>query len=360
MAENKDGMEKSEQPSSRRLEQAREKGMVPSTKELSPVVVFFGAMGMIALWAPLAWQHLQRTTTDWLEAAGTRVLTPNSLYALTLDIVENGMVIILPFAIVLMTLGVLATLIQTGPLWIEDGLKPKISKLNPVAGLKKILSLRGVAELIKSLLKLAILCGITYLILQDHIAEIVEFPGISMEEVFQRLGKVAFLLVMAIGLVLLVLALADFSYQRWQFTRDQRMTKQEVKDELKDVEGNPLIRSRRLSLQRDRARQRMMQDVPKADVVITNPTHLAVALKYDPGRSDAPMVLAKGAGYVAEHIKQVARSAGIPIIENKPVAQSLYKLVEVGRTIPADLYKAVAEILAYVYRLKQGYEGIAS
>lgn len=360
MAENQDGMEKSEQPSSRRLDQAREKGQVPSTKELSPVLVFFGAMGMIALWAPLAWQHLQRTSTDWFETAGVRVVTPDTLYALMLEVLESGSVIILPFALVLMTLGVVATLIQTGPIWVEDGLKPKISKLNPVSGLKRILSLRGVAELFKSLLKLAILCGMTYLVLQDHLTEIVEFPGLPLGEVFQRLGRIAFLLVMAIGLVLFVLALADFSYQRWQFLRDQRMTKQEVKDELKDVEGNPLIRSRRLSLQRDRARQRMMQEVPKADVVITNPTHLAVALKYDPDKSDAPMVLAKGAGYVAEQIKQVARSAGIPIIENKPVAQGLYKLVEVGRTIPADLYKAVAEILAYVYRLKQQHEGMAS
>ena len=359
MAENQDGMEKSEQPSSRRLEQAREKGQVPTTKELSPVVVLFGAMGMIALWAPLAWRHLQRTSMDWFESAGFTVITPDTLYALAVDIVENGMVIILPFALGLMGLGVLATVIQTGPLWIEDGLKPKISKLNPVSGLKRIVSLRGVVELLKSLMKLAILCGMTYFILQKHIPEIVEFPGLSVGEVVQRVGRIAFLLVLAIGLVLLVLALADFVYQRWQFLRDQRMTKQEVKDELKDVEGNPLIRSRRLSLQRDRARQRMMQAVPNADVVITNPTHLAVALKYDPKQSDAPMVLAKGAGYVAEQIKQVARSAGIPIVENKPVAQGLYKLVEVGRAIPADLYKAVAEILAYVYRLKQGHEGMA-
>lgn len=359
MAENKDGMEKSEQPSSRRLEQAREKGQVPSTKELSPVVVFFSAMGMIALWAPLAWQHLQRTSTDWFQAAGLRVMTPDTLYALAVEIVEHGMVIILPFAMVMLVMSVLATMIQTGPLWIEDGLKPKISKLNPVTGLKRVVSLRGVAELLKSLMKLAILCGITYFIIQDHLSEIVEFPGLSFGEVFHRIGRMAFLLVMAIGLVLLLLALADFAYQRWQFMRDQRMTKQEVKDELKDSEGNPLIRSRRMSLQRDRARQRMMQDVPKADVVITNPTHLAVALKYDPDKSDAPMVLAKGAGYVAEHIKQVARSAGIPIVENKPVAQGLYKLVEIGRTIPADLYKAVAEILAYVYRLKHGHEGMA-
>ncbi len=359
MAEDKDGMEKSEQPSSRKLEKAREKGQVPSTKEFSPVVMIFGAMGMIAMWAPLAWQHIQRTSMGWFETAGLRVITPDTLYALLVEVVETGMVIVLPFAFGMMTLGVLATVIQTGPLWIEDGIQPKISKINPVAGLKRIVSIRGVVELLKSLMKLAILGGITYGIIQAHISDIVEIPGLSVGEAFQRVGRIAFQLVMAIGVVLLVLAVADFAFQRWQFLRDQRMTKREVKDEMKDVEGNPLVRSRRMSLQRDRARQRMMQAVPKADVVITNPTHLAVALKYDPEQSASPTVLAKGAGYVAEHIKQVARSAGIPIVENKPVAQGLYKLVEVGRTIPTDLYKAVAEILAYVYRLKQGQEEMA-
>ena len=360
MAENEDGMEKSEEPSSRKLEKAREKGQVPSTKEFSPVFVFFGAMGMIAMWAPLAWQHIQRTSTDWFETAGLRVLTPDTLQALMVEMVESSMVIVLPFALVLAVVGVLATVLQTGPLWIEDGLQPKISKLNPVKGLKRIISMRGVAELVKTLLKLSILMGISYAIIESHISEIVQFPELSVGEVVHQVGKISFLLVMAIGLVLLVLAIADFVFQRWQFNKDQKMTKQEVKDEMKDVEGNPLIRSRRMSLQRDRARQRMMQAVPNADVVITNPTHLAVALKYDPDKSDAPMVLAKGAGYVAEQIKQVARSTGIPIVENKPVAQGLYKLVEVGRGIPTDLYKAVAEILAYVYRLKQGHEGMAS
>lgn len=356
MAENEDGMEKSEEPSSRKLEKAREKGQVPSTKEFSPVLVFFGAMGMIAMWAPLAWQHLQRTSADWFETAGLRVMTPDTLQALIIEMIESSMVIVLPFALVLAAIGVLATVLQTGPLWVEDGLQPKISKLNPVKGLKRIFSMKGVAELVKTLLKLAILAGISFVIIEDHLSEIVQLPGMSIGEVFHRIGVIAFELVMAIGLVLLVLAVGDFAFQRWQFSKDQRMTKQEVKDEMKDVEGNPLVRSRRMSLQRDRARQRMMQAVPSADVVITNPTHLAVALKYDPDKSDAPMVLAKGAGYVAEQIKQVARSAGIPIVENKPVAQGLYKLVEVGRSIPTDLYKAVAEVLAYVYRLKQGHE----
>ncbi len=353
MAENKDGMEKSEQPSSRRLEQAREKGQVPTTKELGPVFVFFGAMGMIAVWAPIAWRNLHQSSRHWFEQAGTVTLTPDTAYQTLLDVIQNGFLPILPLAIVLGFLGVGAMLMQTGLLWVEDGLKPKISKLNPVSGLKKIVSVRGAAELIKSLIKLGIIGLIAYLVARNFVPGIVSLPSISISEAIAETGFMAFQLVLWIGLVLLALAVADYVFQKWQFMRDQRMTKQEVKDEMKDVEGNPLIRSRRQSLQRDRARQRMMQTVPQADVVITNPTHLAVALRYDSDAGTAPTVLAKGAGFVAERIKEIARNAGVPIIENKSLARGLFKLVGVGKEIPNNLYKAVAEVLAYVYRLQQ-------
>lgn len=358
MAENKEGMEKSEQPSSRRLEQAREKGQAPSTKELGPVFVFFGAMGMIAVWAPMAWQHLQKSSRQWFGQAGQVKLTPDTAYSTLLDVMQNGGMLIMPFAIVVSLLAVGALLMQTGWLWKEDGIQPKISKLNPVQGFKKIVGFRGVAELIKSLIKLGIIGLIAYLVSRDFVPEIVSLPSLSTSDAIAKVGYMAFLLVLWIGLVLLALAVADYAYQKWQFKRDQRMTKQEVKDEMKDVEGNPLIRSRRQSLQRDRARQRMMQTVPQADVVITNPTHLAVALQYDSVEGAAPTVLAKGAGFVAERIKEIARNTGVPIIENKSLARGLFKLVGVGKEIPNNLYKAVAEVLAYVYRLKQERDGV--
>jgi len=435
VAENQDGMEKSERPSSKRLEQAREKGQVPSTKEFGPVVVLFGAMGMIALGAPAAWKNLQQHSQHWFELAGTLTVTPNTVYNLMLNVVQVGFIPLLPFALGLGVLGVLAMLVQTGPMWVQEGLQPKLSKLNPLNGLKRMVSLRGVVELFKSLLKLGLLAGITFLVIRDRIPEIVSLPTLEIPQAIEVAGNVAFFLVLWIGLALLALSLADFGYQKWQFMRDQRMTKQEVKDELKDTEGNPLIRSRRLSLQRERASrllknpfgtgatqhsgrsvtaskqpagwskrpssaaaaseeargrilwsvrraskrrenkaggpfghaqgmlfqhpagQRMMQAVPKADVVITNPTHIAVALKYEPDKSDAPSVVAKGAGFLAERIKEIARHVGIPIIENKSLARGLFKLVEVGKHIPTNLYKAVAEVLAYVYRLKQEREG---
>lgn len=358
MAENKDGMEKSEQPSSRRLEQAREKGQVASTKEFGPVLVFLGAMGMIAVWAPLAWQHLHQSSRHWFRQAGTITLTPETAYRALLDVIQNGFMLILPFAIVTSCLGAGAMLLQTGWLWKEDGLEPKISKLNPVSGFKKIVSIRGFAELIKSLLKLGVIGLVAYWVSRNFVPDVVSLPSLSLPEAISKTGHLAFQLVLWIGLVLLVLAVADFAFQKWQFMRDQRMTKREVKDEMKDVEGNPLVRSRRQSLQRDRVRQRMMQTVPQADVVITNPTHLAVALKYDHESGVAPTVLAKGAGFVAERIKEIARNSGVPIIENKGLARGLFKLVGVGREIPNDLYKAVAEVLAYVYRLKQERDGV--
>jgi flagellar biosynthetic protein FlhB len=163
-------------------------------------------------------------------------------------------------------------------------------------------------------------------------------------------------IVWSVGGALLLLAILDFIYQRWQHTEDLKMTKQEVKDESKDVEGDPQIRSRRLSLQRERVRQRMLQAVPKADVVITNPTHVAVALRYETGKMDAPVVVAKGAGFVADKIKQIARHAGVPIIENRSLARGLYKAVKIGQEVPSALYQAAAEVLAYVYRLRHMHE----
>ena len=358
MAENENGMEKSEQPSSKRLEEARNKGQVPSTKELSPVVTIFGAMGMMALWAPIAWQQIYQTSRQWFETAGSRIITQDDLRGILGDIVQHSFLPLLPFPIILLVLGVLATVLQTGPLWVEDGLQPKISKLSPAKGLKKLFSLRTVMEGIKSVLKLGLLITVAYLVVNGRVLEILQIPSLGITGAVILVGQIAGQLVLWIGLTLLVLAFMDYAYQRWQFMKDQRMTKQEVKDEHKDTEGNPLVRSRRQSLARDRLRQRMMQDVPKADVVITNPTHFAVALQYKPGEEDAPLVVAKGAGHVATKIREIARHVGIPIVENKSLAQSLFKVVTVGKTIPANLYKAVAEILAYVYRLKQERDGV--
>ncbi|WP_447968362.1 flagellar biosynthesis protein FlhB [Nitrospira sp. M1] len=356
MAENKEGQEKSEQPSGKRLEDARRKGQVATTKELAPIVVLFGGAGMISLWAPTAWRQFQHNSQQWFEMIGTYQITPESIRIYVQMIVEQVFFPLLPFALIITTLGVMALLLQTGPLWVESALQPKISKLNPKNGFKKIVSLRGVVELTKSLLKVGLIASIVYAIVRPNLKAITQLQIVSLQDSFTTTWDIALQIIFWVGAVMLVLAIIDFIYQRWQTTEDLKMTKQETKDESKDVEGNPQVRSRRMSLQRERARQRMMQAVPQADVIITNPTHIAVALRYDADTMESPLVVAKGAGVLAENIKKIARHAGVPIIENRSLARGLYRIVKVGETIPGDLYRAAAEVLAYVYRLRQGNE----
>ena len=357
MAENQDGSEKSEQPSGRRLEEARRKGQVPMTRELPPLVVLVGGVGLLSLWAPPALWHLSQYQRNWFESVGTFQLTPSTLHALMRDITEEIFLPMLPFGLVVALLAVGSLLIQTGPLWVGEALQPKPEKLNPKNGLKRIFSLKGSVDLLKSLLKLGGIGGIIYFILSREMPQILQFSLLNLVDAFSGVWGLVWKIVMSVGGALLLLAVLDFIYQRWQYMEDMKMTKQEVKDESKSVEGDPQVRSRRLSLQRERSRQRMLQAVAKADVVITNPTHLAVALRYETGKMDAPVMVAKGAGFVAEKIKQIARHAGVPIVENKSLARGLFKAVKVGQQVPHTLYQAAAEVLAYVYRLKRMHEG---
>ena len=356
MAENKDGGEKTEQPTGKKLADARRKGQVPITRELPPLFVLLGGVGAITLWAPKMLRELYGNYRHWLEQAGTLQVNTDSLYTLLLNIINQSFVPLIPFGLIVGALALAAILMQTGPLWIEEGLQPKPSKMNPKNGIKRVFSWKGVADLLKSLLKVAMIAGILYFVLSEGMGQLVQFPVLGLSVGVAETWALVQDIVWAVGGALLILAIADFLYQRWQHNEDLKMTKQEVKDESKDVEGDPQTRSRRLSLQRERSRQRMLQAVPKADVVITNPTHVAVAIRYDTDSMDAPVVLAKGAGFMAEKIKQIARHAQVPILENRSLARALFKGAKVGQEIPAALYQAAAELLAYIYRLRNIHE----
>jgi flagellar biosynthetic protein FlhB len=356
MAENQDGADKSEQPSPKRLADARRKGQVPMTRELPSLFVLLGGVGLISLWAPHAFVQFFDHYRQWLAQAGTIQLDAQSTHVLLLDVVYDGFVPLIPFGLFMGMFAFLAIILQTGPLWIEEALQPKPSKLNPSNGLKRIFSSKGVVDLVKSLVKLAGVGWIAYFILSHNMPAILQLPLLELTEAVGGTWGILEKIVWSVGGSLLLLAIIDFTYQRWTHTEDHKMTKQEVKDESKNMEGDPLIRSRRLSLQRERARQRMLQAVPKADVVITNPTHLAVALRYETGKMDAPVVVAKGAGFMADKIKQIARHAGVPIIENRSLARGLYKAVKIGQEVPSALYHAAAEVLAYVYRLRHMHD----
>jgi len=356
MAENKDGGEKSEQPTGKKLADARRKGQVATTRELAPLFVLVGGVGAISLWAPQVLREFYGHYRHWLDQAGTLQIDSSTLYVLLLNVINQAFVPLIPFGLIVAVLALAANLMQTGPLWIEDALQPKPSKLNPKNGIKRIFSWKGVVELLKSVLKVALVAGILYSVLSEGMKHLVQFPVLGISEAITGTWALVQNVVWSVGGALLILAIADFIYQRWQHNEDLKMTKQEVKDELKNIEGDPQIRSRRLSLQRERSRQRMLQAVSKADVIITNPTHVAVAIRYDTSNMDAPVVVAKGAGFIAEKIKQIARHANVPILENQSLARGLFKAAKVGQEIPTALYQAAAEVLAYVYRLRNTHE----
>jgi len=271
------------------------------------------------------------------------------------DVFKHLLTVLIPIFLPLVVVGLAANIAQIGFELHAEPMKISFAKLNPISGLKKLISIKALVELGKSLVKICFVGLIAFLVVRN---EMTMFPSLMQQEVGEILnviGNVAFKICFFVCLALIILAVLDYIYQRWQFERNMMMTKQEVRDERKQSEGDPKIKARIRSMQIKMARQRMMEAVPEADVVITNPTHLAVAIKFDGEKMLAPRVLAKGAGFIAEHIKEIAKQHDVPIVEDKPLAQAMYRMVEIGEYIPVELYRAVAEILAYVYRLKGRY-----
>ena len=253
----------------------------------------------------------------------------------------------------IMVAGVLSNVVQTGGLKFSlNPLKPKWSKLNPLKGFGRIFSKNSLVELFKSIFKISIVAFIAYQTISSHWDEIPILTGYGVGQLLFFMGEVMVEIMIKVLLVMIFLAVLDFSFQKFTYLENLRMTKQEVKDERKDTDGNPQIKQRIRSAQMDMMRRRMMSDVPDADVVITNPTHFSIAIKYDTDIDAAPIVVAKGQNDIALKIREIAKENNIPLVEDKPLARTLYKNVEVGQLIPASLYKAVAEILAYVFKLK--------
>jgi flagellar biosynthetic protein FlhB len=259
---------------------------------------------------------------------------------------------ILPVMIVLCVVAILANALQTGLLLSVEALTPSASKLNPVSGLQRLFSLKSLVELAKSIAKLVIVGWVAVSTLKAAFPRLIPLTYQDSGSIMALLGQESMTVLIKCCWIILILALLDYFYQRWQHEESIKMTKQEVKDEHKQTEGDPLVKGRIRTIQREMARKRMMEEVPKADVVITNPVRLAIALKYDPLEGSAPVVVAKGSRLIAARIRELAREHDIPIVENKPLAQNLYNL-DLGDEIPAETYQAVAEILAYVYGLKK-------
>ena len=348
----KDDQEKTEQPTGKKLGKAREKGQVPKSQEVSSALILLFASGTLLFVGPWMFRSLAELMQGVFQNLGTLEMHGASVRAFLLEVFTQFILVMMPFMLVIVVVGIGANLIQVGFLFTLEPFSPKFSKFNPITGMKKFVSLRSLTELIKSLLKISYIGGISWLVLKGELDAVPSLIDMGVGQILSFIGVVALKVMFYVSLGLMVLAAIDFTYQRWQHNKDLMMSKQEVKDEHKQSEGDPKVKSRIRQLQMEMARRRMMAAIPDADVVITNPTHLAIAVKYNSEEMFAPQIVAKGAGLVAERIRAVAGEHHIPIVENKPLAQALFKAVEIGDFVPSDLYRAVAEVLAYVYRLR--------
>lgn len=279
-------------------------------------------------------------------------LSVQAVAGLIASVTLKSLLIMLPFMAFGFVVTLLVSIVQVGWKVSTKPMKPELSKLNPLNGFKRIFSKDSLFELVKSILKIVIIIYIAYTSIKDNANDLFALYDLGLNQAVALVGTLIINTGIKISIVYLVIGLADFIYQKHKFNEDMKMTKQEVKDEYKNTEGDPQIKGRQRRKMQEVSQKRMMQDVPKADVVITNPTHFAVALKYEAEVSSAPVVLAKGEDYLAQKIKEVARENKIEIVENKPLARMLYHNVDVGAEIPPELYQAVAEVLAAVYKAK--------
>jgi len=353
MPEGKD-QEKTEPATPKRREEARQKGQLAISREIPSVTILLTAMGVFAIAGSWMFQRLSTVMHQVFQKAGSIEQLDIPFLTKTMAAMANQVFIILmPLMAAVLVAGVGAYLAQIGFLFTGEPLQPKLSKLNPISGMKRLLSLRSLTELLKALVKVAFIGGVAVLVINSEIEDVPTLVKLDITQIMTFVGRVAFKIIFYACLVLGVLAALDYAFQRWQHEEDLKMTKQEVRDEARQREGDPKVKARIRSVQIEMARRRMMEAVPEATVVVTNPTHLAIALKFEAADMIAPQVVAKGAGHVAQRIKALAKEHNVPVIEQKPLAQALFKAVDIGDFIPSNLYRAVAEILAYVYRIKR-------
>jgi flagellar biosynthetic protein FlhB len=348
-----DDAERTEAATPRRREKAREEGQAIKSREVVMTAVFLSNVLFFSFAGTTLYEPVLRLTRDAFVTMGEVEFSPSGMQHLYTHYLNHLASMLLPLLLTTFVLTLGCHLLQTGFLFSLNSLAPQWSHINPAQGLQHLLSVQGLNELIKSLLKIGIIGYVTYRTITAEVENFIMLSARDVGSITQYIGQSALLVCTRAAYVMAGLAVFDYAWQRWQFEKSLRMTRQEIKEESKAQEGDPHIKARIRSIMREMARKRMMQDVPKATVVVTNPTHLAIALVYRREDMVAPQVIAKGAGYVAERIKAVAQAHAIPLVENKPLAQQLFKTVEIGGIIPEGLYKAVAEILAYVYRLEK-------
>ena len=357
-AKDGEGGEKTEPATAKKLKDARDDGKVTKSRELTAafdlIVLFLVLKIFISFVGERLvgiFDYVYSRMPDFLKINSTSVSSVAASHYMA-DILLQMLLTMLPFLLFGFVITFLVSVVQVG--WKVTGkpLKPDLNKFNPINGFKRIISKDSLFELLKSIIKIAVIFWVAYSRVKNHKEELFILYEIPLNQAIALIGSVIIDTGLYISIVYLVIGFADFAYQKHKFNEDMKMTKQEVKDEFKNTEGDPQIKGRQRRKMQETSQRRMMHDVPKADVVITNPTHLAVAVKYDADVNTAPVVLAKGEEYVAQKIKEVARENNIEIVENKPLARMLYHNVDIGAEIPPELYQAVAEVLAAIYKAR--------
>jgi flagellar biosynthetic protein FlhB len=341
----------------RRREQARERGDIAKSRELiSASIILAGALIILWMGDTLVGWLIDSVSFSWSHLS-MAPMTQKGLSDLMNNTIVDALQVVIPLVGFFAVVGVVASIGHYGFVWSDQALTLDWNRINPFDGFGRLFTLTSLFELAKTLIKFLVIGWVVYKVVEHDIPEIITTLQMHPAAILTQLSDKLVRLLLYSGLVMAVLGILDYGYQWWDHERKLRMTPQEMKEEMRQTEGDPFIRARIRSIQREMARKRMMSEVPKATVVITNPTHLAVALRYEPDKMAAPRVVAKGADYIAEVIRELADQHGILRVENKPLAQTLYKTVDVGQDIPSHLYRAVAEILVYVYKLKGGYQG---
>ncbi len=344
--------ERTEQATSRRREKAREEGQVARSMELNSAAMLTLGFLTLYLMGPYISGQTMAMLRHLLGNAPTIALQDPTFYTVFKDNLIRFFIILGPLFVVMTIIALGVNVAQVGFRITPKAAEPKLDKINPISGFKRIVSIRSAVTLLRDLLKLAVVGFVAYKVIASDFPSFFLMADMTVGQIAVAMGKLSLGLALKVGAVIFVIAVLDYIYQRYEFEKSIRMSKQDLRDEYKDTEGSPQIKARVRQIQMQMARNRMMDAVPMADVVVTNPTHYAVALKYDPDQHQAPFVLAKGQRLIAQKIKEIALEHNIPVVEDVPLARALFKMCDIGQVVPAQLYRAVAEVLAYVYRLK--------
>jgi flagellar biosynthetic protein FlhB len=353
MSEDSSGQEKTEDPTSRRLQEARKKGDVLKSMEVPSAAVLL--CGLLAIYSMKTYMYdrLLLVMRYYLSRLHSLTITLDNLLPIALEAMTFFALLVGPLMIVIFITALASNYAQVGVIFSTEKIVPKFEKIDPFKGLQRLFSMQTLFNTLKSIAKLTIVGWVSYSVVKENVYNLLPLMDQAPLAIFIFYAKISFWMFLKAALIIAALAALDWLFQRWQFMKKMKMTKQEIKEEAKNTEGDPHVKGRIRSIQMEMARKRMMADVPQADVIITNPTRLAIAIRYDSATMTAPKVVAKGAGVIAHRIKEIAKENRIPLMEDKPLAQALYKTVEIGEEIPANLFQAVAEILAHVYSVKR-------